>query len=173
MEISQKKNSAKAAPKSRKRGAARKGKSITIGVPKAEMVPSSGRMKEIYENVVYCIEDKQIYLDTRLNLGKFARLLFTNTTYLSKVINSFWGCNLKTLLNRYRVEYAKVLLTQEKCDFHTLPARSGFASKSTFYTAFMKYAGIKPADYRYMHLKEEIRRRIDIEIANALADQPV
>lgn len=125
----------------------------------------TGRMKEIYENVVYCIEDKGIYLDTHLSLGKFSRLLYTNTTYLSKVINTFWGCNLKTLLNRYRVEYAKKLLVEDKCDFHTLPTRSGFASKSTFYTAFMKYEGVKPADYRYSHMKDEIRRRIDAELA--------
>jgi YesN/AraC family two-component response regulator len=141
--------------------------SLLVGATRAGQQPT-GRMKEIYENVLYCIEDKRIYLDTHLSLGKFARLLYTNTTYLSKVINTFWGCNLKTLLNRYRIEHAKRLLVEERCDFHTLPARSGFASKSTFYTAFMKYEHTKPADYRYTHLKGEIRKKIDIEIENSL-----
>ena len=37
-------------------------------------------------------------------------LLETNQTYLSNVVNKYFGCNLKELVNTYRVEYAKELL---------------------------------------------------------------
>ena len=77
---------------------------------KEEKIQASGRMKEIYENILYCINDKNIYLDTNISLSNFSLLLCTNATYLSKTINTFFKCNLKTLLNKYRVEYAKELL---------------------------------------------------------------
>ena len=36
-------------------------------------------------------------------------MLETNQTYLSNAVNRYFGCHLKELLNRYRVEYAKEL----------------------------------------------------------------
>ncbi|OKZ09304.1 helix-turn-helix domain-containing protein [Bacteroides stercorirosoris] len=135
---------------------------------KDEANHASGRMKEIYENILYCIENKMIYLDSTINLSKFSLLLCTNTTYLSKVINMFFKCNLKTLLNKHRIEYAKELLKMEQCDLKTLPKRCGFASRSSFYAAFMKYEHIAPTDFRAHHMSIEIRKRIDMEIDNLL-----
>lgn len=128
----------------------------------------SGRMKEIYENILYCIEHKRIYLDSHINLAKFSLLLCTNTTYLSKVINIFFGCNLKTLLNKYRVDHAKELLKLEDCDLKTLPIKCGFASRSTFYAAFMKFEQVTPTDYRAHYQSIEIRKKIDSKINNLL-----
>ena len=128
---------------------------------KEEEAHASCRMKEIYENILYCIENKMIYLDTTINLSKFSLLLCTNTTYLSKVINIFFKCNLKTLLNKYRIEYAKELLKMEHCDLKTLPKRCGFASRSSFYAAFMKYEHIAPMDFRAHYMSIEIRKKID------------
>lgn len=51
---------------------------------KDEVAHTTGRMKEIYDNILYCIENKMIYLDPTINLNKFSLLLCTNTTYLSK-----------------------------------------------------------------------------------------
>lgn len=131
-------------------------------------VHSSGRMREIYENILYCIEHKKIYLDTHINLTKFSLLLCTNTTYLSKVINIFFRCNLKTLLNQCRVNYAKELLKMEFCDLKSLPTKCGFASRSTFYAAFMKFEHTTPTDFRAHYQSIEIRKSIDLKINNLL-----
>jgi len=131
-------------------------------------IQASGRMKEIYENILYCIENKKIYLDVNINLSKFSLLLCTNTTYLSKVINKFFKCNLKTLLNKYRVERAKELLKMEDCDLKTLPKKCGFASRSTFYAAFMKFEHTTPTDFRAHYMSIEIRKKIDLKIGNLL-----
>lgn len=128
----------------------------------------SGRMKEIYENILYCIENKKIYLDANINLSKFSLILCTNTTYLSKVINKFFKCNLKTLLNKYRVNHAKELLRMENCDLKSLPHKCGFASRSTFYNAFMKFEHITPTDFRAHYQSIEIRKKIDLKINNLL-----
>lgn len=84
-------------------------------------------------------------------------MLFTNTTYLSKVVNRFFGCNLKTLLNRYRVEYAKTLLKDEDCNMDELPSQCGFVSRSTFYAAFMKFQHMTPTDYRSLVRTQALR----------------
>lgn len=106
------------------------------------------KMKEIYENLIYVFDRKQIYLDASLNLKKLSHTLFTNTTYLSRVINTYFNCNLKTLLNRYRIDYAKELLKKEECDLKELPGKCGFLSKSTFYSAFTKFEHITPTAFR-------------------------
>ena len=41
-------------------------------------------------------------------------MIETNQTYLSNVVNRYFGCHLKELLNTYRVEYAKELLRSGK-----------------------------------------------------------
>lgn len=137
---------------------------------KDEVAHTTGRMKEIYDNILYCIENKMIYLDPTINLNKFSLLLCTNTTYLSKVINICFKCNLKTLLNKHRIEYAKELLKKEQCDLRNLPQRCGFASRSSFYAAFMKYEHIAPMDFRAHYMSIEIRKKIDMEIDNLLTN---
>lgn len=106
------------------------------------------KMKDIYENILYVLNDQKIYLDAQLNLTKLSQILFTNTTYLSRVINLFFKCNLKTLLNKYRINYAKELLKEEECDIRSLPAKCGFVSRSTFYSAFTKFEHITPSNFR-------------------------
>ena len=69
----------------------------------------------IYKAILYQLEIRQIFLDTSLSLKKLSDLLETNQTYLSNVVNKYFGCNLKELVNGYRVEYAKELLSFGRC----------------------------------------------------------
>lgn len=108
--------------------------STNINLYNGEMKDTDGKvlinekMKDIYEDILYVLEDKKVYLDAQLNLTKLSQILFTNTTYLSRVINLLFKCNLKTLLNRYRINYAKELLKKEECDIQSLPTKCGFVS---------------------------------------------
>ena len=76
----------------------------------------------IYKAILYQLEIRQIFLDTSLSLKKLSDLLETNQTYLSNVVNKYFGCNLKELVNGYRVEYAKELLSFGHCALNDLPA---------------------------------------------------
>ena len=60
--------------------------------------------------ILYQLEIRQVFLDTSLSLKKLRALLETNQTYLSNVVNKYFGCNLKELVNTYRVEYALSLI---------------------------------------------------------------
>jgi transcriptional regulator len=93
------------------------------------------------------MEVRQVFLDSSLSLKTLSAMLETNQTYLSNVVNRYFGCNLKELVNTYRVEYAKELLRSERCPIEEVPVRSGFGSKSPFYVAFGKVTGMTPRQY--------------------------
>ena len=108
---------------------------------------------ELYKYVLYYLEVRQVFLDPKLSLNKLSDMIETNQTYLSNVVNRYFGCHLKDLVNTYRVEYAKELLRSGGCPLEELPQRCGFLSRSTFYTSFKKVAGVSPKRY----MKQEQR----------------
>ncbi len=116
---------------------------------------------DIYKGVLYQLEIRQIFLDASLSLKKLSVLLDTNQTYLSNVVNKYFGCNLKELVNSYRVEYAKELLRSGYCPLSKMPCHCGFASKSAFYSAFNKLVGMSPLYYQ-----SQERRKHQLESVN-------
>ena len=115
----------------------------------------------LYKCILYNLEIKQVFLDSELSLKKFSVMIDTNQTYLSNVVNKYFNCNLKELLNTYRVEYAKELLHAGKCSLEELPQRCGFASKSAFYSAFGRIVGVSPLSYQTQE-----RRRHHLQAVN-------
>ncbi|MDE5678138.1 AraC family transcriptional regulator [Phocaeicola sp.] len=106
--------------------------------------PSDG---SIYKGILYLLEVRRVFLDSSVSLKTLSAMLQTNQTYLSNAVNRCFGCNLKELLNRYRVEYAKELLRSRCCPVGEIPRRSGFGSKSPFYVAFGRVTGMTPGQY--------------------------
>ena len=80
-------------------------------------------------------------------------MIETNQTYLSNVVNRYFGCNLNELVNSYRIEYAKELLSVGGCGPENIATKCGFASRSPFYASFKKIVGMTPM--RYMTKQEE------------------
>lgn len=85
-----------------------------------------------------------------LPLIQACSIVGTNTTYLSNTVNEMFGCNLKSLINWYRVQYAKEVLRRGICRLKDIPFVCGFASKSTFYASFKRCEGITPN--RFMNI---------------------
>ena len=115
----------------------------------------------IYKGILYLLEIRQVFLDTSLSLKKLSELLETNQTYLSNVVNKYFDCNLKELVNTYRVEYAKELLAFGRCTLNELPRSCGFASKSAFYAAFSRIVGMSPLSYQ-----SQERRKQYLQVVN-------
>lgn len=57
---------------------------------------------EIYKNLLYQLEIRKVFLDSKLSLKKLSAMIETNQTYLSNVVNRYFDCNLKELVNSYR-----------------------------------------------------------------------
>ncbi|MBQ4621684.1 MAG: helix-turn-helix transcriptional regulator [Bacteroidaceae bacterium] len=88
----------------------------------------------------------------------------TNTSYLSGTVNRYFGCNLKTVVNSYRVEYAKELLRSRQYSIRDIPRLCGFSSRSAFYAAFQRIAGASPLSYmKQCRSKNEQTEQITIK----------
>ena len=91
----------------------------------------------IYKGILYQLEIRRAFLDSSLSLKKLSMMLETNQTYLSNAVNRYFGCHLKELLNRYRVEYAKELLRNGGCPL-------GVTERFRFEESFL--SGFRPSD---------------------------
>ncbi|GAB3291054.1 helix-turn-helix domain-containing protein [Hymenobacter tenuis] len=95
------------------------------------------------------MELERPYLAPELTLGELATQLQTNTSWLSKVINSGFGQNYNDYINEYRVREAERRLRDPQFRHYTLLAvalESGFNSKSTFNRVFKKLRGATPSE---------------------------
>lgn len=100
---------------------------------------------EIQRKIVLFFEEQQVYLDQHLSLAKLSSMVGTNNAYLSSMVNYIYGCNLPTLINRYRINHAKRLLGDDKFKIKDVYKACGFVSRSVFYSAFQKETGITPS----------------------------
>ncbi len=101
-------------------------------------------------NLKILMETEKVYRNPDLRLDTVAASLKTNRTYLSTVIKDDFGENFIGLVNRYRIEEAKLLL-EDKNNKATLPEiteKIGFKSISSFNTFFKRYTGKSPASFR-------------------------
>ncbi|HEX8428715.1 AraC family transcriptional regulator [Hymenobacter sp.] len=95
------------------------------------------------------METDHPYLAPELTLPELAARLGTNTSMLSRVINTGFGQNFNDYVNEYRVREAERRLRDPKFQQYTLLAvalESGFNSKSTFNRVFKKLRGATPSE---------------------------
>ncbi len=97
------------------------------------------------------IQNEKPYLNTRLNLSRFAEGLGESPRLVSTTINREFHHNFQEFINGHRLNHAKNLL----CDVNHLDLpiieiaqRSGFNSKATFNRLFKHSEGMSPTEYR-------------------------
>lgn len=103
-----------------------------------------GRIQEVLANPdIICQQD--------FTLNKLAKMINSNTTYVSQVINETYGMAFSNLLGSRRVHIA--------CQWMEDPARvgsitieaiasaSGFKSRTAFINAFKRETGLTPSEY--------------------------
>lgn len=96
------------------------------------------------------IEAEELWRDPALTLASLARMLGTNTTYLSRALGAASGENFNAVINRRRVAAVQGLLAVpgEDRDLLTLALDAGFNSKASFNRAFRDFAGMSPSAWR-------------------------
>lgn len=100
------------------------------------------------------ITDERRYLDRTLRLPGLADELGVRPHHLSQAINQVLGRSFLDVVNEYRVEEAKRLLTSEETRTFTILAvamDAGFNSKSAFNLVFKSRTGMTPSEYQRRH----------------------
>ena len=82
---------------------------------------------------------------------------------VSKGARQYANATLLRYMAQGAVEYAKELLSFGRCALNDLPRSCGFASKSAFYSAFSKVAGVSPLSYQSRE-----RRKRELQVINEL-----
>jgi AraC-like DNA-binding protein len=96
------------------------------------------------------LDSAEWWRDPALTLAGLARLLGTNTSYLSRGLGAAAGENFNAIVNRRRVIALQALLEEpnEHRDLLTLAFEVGFNSKASFNRAFLEMAGMSPSQWR-------------------------
>ena len=97
------------------------------------------------------MKEQEPFLNSDLTLVKLADLIGLTSHQLSYVINTGFNENFFHYVNKYRVDKAKVLLTESSHQNITILGigfDSGFSSKTVFNTTFKKFTGVTPSEFK-------------------------
>jgi AraC-like DNA-binding protein len=91
------------------------------------------------------------YLNSELTIDDLATELALTPKIVSQIINEGYSCNFFDFVNKFRVEEAKLLLsnrTDDKMTIQEVMYDAGFNSKSSFNTAFKKFTNLTPTQFK-------------------------
>lgn len=96
------------------------------------------------------IADEHWWRDPDLGLDRLARLLGTNTGYLSRALNDGLGLSFNDAINRLRVAEVERQLADPTADGDLLAIAfaAGFSSKTSFNRVFKAQSGMTPTQFR-------------------------
>jgi len=107
----------------------------------------SEKYKKLYSDIIEQFEKKKVHLNSKLTMGMLSDVVKSNSNYVSKSINIYFGSNFNSMINFYRVNEAKKLIEQgdlSKFTMETIASNCGFTSLSVFNRSFKKETGITP-----------------------------
>lgn len=102
-------------------------------------------------------EKEKVYCNSDLKISMISQILKTNRTYISSLINEEFACSFSDFVNRYRIEEAKRLLSDQLEQSNTLEEiaeKSGFTSAGSLIRVFKQFEGITPGVYRNQQQKK-------------------
>ena len=108
--------------------------------PEAQEIVTNKKTNAIYDYVEKHYQDD-------ITIEKIARSLYVSPSYLSRVFKKETGMTIKNYINMRRVTKAKNLIVEGR-RITDVYLECGFSDYTTFYRAFIKYAGTSPDDFK-------------------------
>ena len=103
---------------------------------------------ELRERLIKYFENGKPFLKPDLTVNEVARELYSNKTYISRIINDTFNLNFSQFVNKFRVEEAKRLYMENTAmNINKLCYSSGFGSIATFTISFRLFTGLPPAEW--------------------------
>lgn len=111
---------------------------------------SSPVLKETAKNDV--VQKAIIYIEKHysdeLRLNHLAKSLYVNSQYLSRLFKKELDLSFNEYVTIYRINQAKVLLTETQLPMYSIAAKTGFTDTSYFCKKFNSHTGLTPLTYR-------------------------
>lgn len=126
---------------------------------KANELPLTPEQKlMLMEQISQVMDNSDIIIDQDFSLNKLAKLVNSNSKYVSAIINDSFQKNFKTLLNESRIrEVCRRLSDTEnygKLTIAAIASSVGYNSMNNFISVFKRIMGMTPSKYRQLSLKE-------------------
>lgn len=108
------------------------------------------RKTELFDALESLMKKQGVYRESNLTVDKVAKMLDSNRTYLSQIINEKTGMTFLNYINSYRIDESISILsdTENNIPLKALCTDLGFKSTTTFYKLFQERVGMTPAKYR-------------------------
>lgn len=110
------------------------------------------------------MSEEKLFLDPDLNLTDLSNRLNIHYNHLSRIINEHFRMSYNDFVNKRRIEEMKKRFTDPVYIDKTILEimyETGFYSKSVFNTAFKKFTGLTPSEYRNKILNDRNKAKID------------
>lgn len=102
------------------------------------------------------MEKEQGFLNPTLTIEEIAHTLNTNRTYVSKLVNLYYGMPFRDYLNTMRMDYAKRLMTDEPdASLDYIATKSGFQSSTQFIRKFRETEGVTPTIWKTLQRQQK------------------
>lgn len=98
------------------------------------------------EKILRCIEEN--YASADASVASIAQLVGVNPSYLSHSARELIGETVMDMVNRRRIEQAKILLAQTDLTQQAIAQRVGYVNETVFIRNFKRCEGITPGRYR-------------------------
>lgn len=116
------------------------------------------QMNGLKVKIVNILLKKKKYRDKDYSAKRLAEDLKTNSRYVSAAVNVCFNMNYTSLVNKYRIEKAKVLLSDKKCRnlrMEEISDMVGFSNRQSFYASFYRFTGKTPRQYKMDCINKE------------------
>lgn len=96
------------------------------------------------------MQDKNVYTDNTISKEKVAKMLCTNRTYISKLVNTVYNMTFTEFINSLRIKESirRLSDTTDEIALKQLSDELGYNSMTTFYNKFKEETGMTPAAFR-------------------------
>ena len=105
----------------------------------------------LFKNIDDAIRKDKLYLNSNLDLNTISKILSISIHKTSHIINDKTGTNFNNYINKFRIEEAKKIFSNDKDKQYKIESIAydvGFNSLSTFNSAFKKLESVTPSQYR-------------------------
>ncbi len=121
-------------------------------IPQEKKKSLSKPLQDRYaEKVLTYTKSHKPYLNPELTLEELSKMVDIPPRSLSEVLNESLNCNFYDFINKHRIEESERIFSEYKANNKTILEvlyEVGFNSKSAFNTAFKKYNGMTPSEFR-------------------------